>query len=166
MLVSSLHTIGCESWRQRFTQMSTDESRISLFRHKKAHTKSSVPHSVIIRVKRNLSLKHTTENHGDNSSHGCPRMSHGFLFSDKKARKKSSVTQSVIIRVKLNLRLKDTNENHGDNASHGCPRMSHGFFITRPIFGPTDQREVIINYRIHFSHGCSRILSASRCLYH
>ena len=74
------------------------------------------------------------------------------------------VPHSVIIRVKRNLRLKDTTENHGDNASHGCPRMSHVFFITRPIFGPTDQREVIINYRIHFSHGCSRIPSATRCL--
>ena len=107
--------LGCESWGQLFTRMSTDESRFSLSDIKKLVTKSSV-------------------------------------------------TQSVIIRVKLNLRLKHTTENHGDNASHGCPRMCHGFFITRPIFGPTDQREVIINYRIHFSHGCSRIPSATRCL--
>ena len=68
-------------------------------------TNPSVTQSVIIRVKLNLSLKHTTENHGDNSSHGCPRIIHGFLFSDmKKLVTKSSVTQSVIIRVKLNLR--------------------------------------------------------------
>lgn len=90
-----------------------------------------------------------------------PRIS---LFRQKKLVTNPSVTHSVIIRVKLNLRLKDTNENHGDNASHRCPRMNHGFFITRLIFGPTDQREVIINYRIHFSHGCSRIPSATRCL--
>ena len=100
------------------------------FQTKKLVTNPSVTQSVIIRVKRNLSLKHTTENHGDNSSHGCPRMSHGFLFSDKKLVSKSSVTHSVIIRVKLTLSLKDTTENHGDNASHGCPLMSHGFLFS------------------------------------
>ena len=55
---------------------------------KKARNKIIRDPSVIIRVKLNLSLKHTTENHGDNSSHGCLRMSQGFLFSDKKARNK------------------------------------------------------------------------------
>ena len=110
-------------------------------------------------------ISHRKQHSPHNSSHGCPWMSHGFLFQTKKLVTNPSVTQSVIIRVKLNLRLKDTNENHGDNASHRCPRMNHGFFITRLIFGPTDQREVIINYRIHFSYGCSRIPSAIRCRY-
>ena len=109
--------------------MSTDEPQISLFRQKKLVTKSSVTQSVIIRVKLNLRLKDTNENHGDNSSHRCPRMSHGFLFSYmKKLVTNPSVTHSVIIRVKLNLSLRDTTENHGDNSSHGYPRMSHGFF--------------------------------------
>ena len=133
--------------------------------HKNARNKSIRGSSVIIHVKRNLRLRDTTENHGDTlhtDVHGWVKI---FSFQTKKLVTKSSVTQSVIIRVKLNLRLRDTTEIHGDNASHGCPRMSHGFFITRPIFGPTDQREVIINYRIHFSHGCSRIPSATRCLY-
>ena len=85
--------------------MSTDESRISLSDIKKLVTNPSVTQSVIIRVKLNLRLKHTTAGHGNNASHGCPRMSQGFLFSDIKTLvAKPSVTQSVIIRVKLNLR--------------------------------------------------------------
>ena len=71
--------------------------------------------SVIIRVKLNLSLKHTTENHGDNSSHGYPRISHGFLFSDKKLVTNPSVTQSVIIRVIDNLSVKDTTADYHDH---------------------------------------------------
>ena len=81
---------------------------------KKLVTNPYVIHSVIIRVKLNLRMRDTTENHGDNASHGCPRMSHGFLFQTKKLVTNPSVTHSVIIRVKLNLRLKDTTENHGD----------------------------------------------------
>ena len=87
-----------------FTRMPTDESRISLFPDiKTLVTNPSVIQSVIIRVIDNLSVKDTTAGHGANSSHGCPRMSHGFLFSDKKARNKSIRGSSVIIRVKLNL---------------------------------------------------------------
>ena len=42
----------------------------------------SVTQSVIIRVIDNLSVKDTTENHGDNTSHVCPRMSHGFFYNE------------------------------------------------------------------------------------
>ena len=79
MLVSSLHTIRL---RIMETTLHTDVHGLSLISlsDKKLVTNPSVTQSVIIRVKRNLRLKHTTENHGDNASHGCPLMSHGFLF--------------------------------------------------------------------------------------
>ena len=86
--------------------------------------------SVIIRVKRNLRLKHTTENHGDTLHTDVHGLVTDFSFQTKKLVTNPSVTQSVIIRVKRNLRLKDTTENHGDNASHGCPRISHGFLFS------------------------------------
>lgn len=80
MLVSSLHTIRL---RIMATTIHTDIHGLVTdfsFQTKKLVTNPSVTHSVIIRVKLNLRLKDTNENHGDNSSHGCPRMSHGFLF--------------------------------------------------------------------------------------
>ena len=60
-------------------------------------------------------ISHRKQYSPHNSSHGCPRMSQGFLFQAKKLVTKSSVTQSVIIRVKLNLRLKDTTAGHHDH---------------------------------------------------
>ena len=76
-------------------------------------------------------ISHRKQHSPHNSSHGCPRIIHGFLFSDMKTLVANpSVTHSVIIRVKLNLSLKHTTENHGDNSSHGCPRMSQGFLFS------------------------------------
>ena len=98
-----------------------------LFSDKKLVTNPSVPHSVIIRVKRNLRLRDTTENHGDNASHGYPRMSHGFLFSDmKKARNKTIRDPSVIIRVIDNLSVRDTTADYHDHLldQHLLPFMS------------------------------------------
>ena len=50
---------------QLFTRMSTDEPRISLFRHEKARNKIIRDPSVIIRVIDNLSVKDTTADYHD-----------------------------------------------------------------------------------------------------
>ena len=61
-------------------------------------------------------ISHRKQHSPHNSSHGCPRMSHGFLFSDmKKLVTKSSVTHSVIIRVIDNLSVRDTTADYHDH---------------------------------------------------
>ena len=60
-------------------------------------------------------ISHRKQHSPHNSSHGCPRMCHGFLFSDKKLVTKSSVTHSVIIRVIDNLSVKDTTADYHDH---------------------------------------------------
>ena len=61
-------------------------------------------------------ISHRKQHSPHNSSHGCPRIIHGFLFSDMKTLvAKLSVTQSVIIRVIDNLSVKDTTANYHDH---------------------------------------------------
>ena len=61
-------------------------------------------------------ISHRKQHSPRNTSHGYPRIIHGFLFSDmKKLVTNPSVTQSVIIRVKLNLSVKDTTADYHDH---------------------------------------------------
>ena len=63
-----------------------------------------------------VGISHRKQYSPHNSSHGCPRIIHGFLFSDMKTLvAKLSVTQSVIIRVIDNLSVKDTTANYHDH---------------------------------------------------
>ena len=63
-----------------------------------------------------VGISHRKQHSPHNSSHGCPRIIHGFLFSDMKTLvAKLSVTQSVIIRVIDNLSVKDTTADYHDH---------------------------------------------------
>ena len=73
-------------------------------------------------------ISHRKQYSPHNSSHGYPRISHGFLFSDmKKARNKTIRGSSVIIRVIDNLSVRDTTADYNDLF------LTSIFFHLRPV---------------------------------